>query len=443
MKHCQITRERFAAGAISYVIIMLLLSAIPLKAQDVDSTDQLVVFAIKITGNFVTKSSLILREMGLKPGDVLSQEAIDRAQLRLENLGLFNRVLITSVSDKGRAVVRVEVNEPFYLYFFPLMNYRPNQADKSYFGGGVYHRNFRGRAEQLVIAGWGGNARGFYLVHTDPWFTFRGIAGFNWSIYYNDSELKGPNGNYYRIEEQKLGFHLVNRIAERDWISYGFEWEEQASEGDFYTFAPNQRDRLVVATFAVQKDRRDYRYYPSDGSLMRFTLQGNGMLNEQHVFFLEDIEFRRYLKYGRFIFAGRFFVESSQYELPYYRRFTLTNYLFRGNIEDFYGGWFMLASSAEIRTNLIPMRYFSMGWVPLAGRYLMNMKFSLESFVFLDYGYNEYRSNWLTRRPGQWAAGGGLQFQLPYVQTIHLACGWRAKDNIAQPAISLGLGVTF
>ena len=82
-----------------------------------------VVYAIKVEGNNVTSDKLILREMMLRPGIVATQELIKRDRLRLESLGLFNRVLVSLVEDEGRAVVLVTVTEPFYIYLFPRLRY--------------------------------------------------------------------------------------------------------------------------------------------------------------------------------------------------------------------------------------------------------------------------------------------------------------------------------
>lgn len=92
----------------------------------------------------------------------------------------------------------------------------------------------------------------------------------------------------------------------------------------------------------------------------------------------------------------------------------------------------------------MPKFYFSWDEVKYAGRYLKNLQFSVECFVFSDYGYTKYRQDENTVvRKGVSAWGGGLQFQLPYVETAHLVAGWGPKDSLMDAYIKAKIGVTF
>jgi len=256
-------------------------------------------------------------------------------------------------------------------------------------------------------------------------------------------EIVGPDRQYYRIETSYLGLSLRNRLKGMNYISFGFAWEEQASEAAFYTFSNSSRDRLLVGSVGMQKDSRDYQYYPSTGSLLRLNFQANGMLNEQHVFFLEEAEWRKYYSLDKVILASRLTARSSQYSLPYYRRFTLSRREVRARLDDFTDGWFTFSTSGSIRRNLLPVRYFSMGWVPLAGPYLLNLRYSVESVCFIDYGYAQFTSSGSKRDKDIWAYGGGFQFQVSYVQCLFAVLGWRPQDSINHPSLTVGAGVTF
>jgi len=41
------------------------------------------------------------------------------------------------------------------------------------------------------------------------------------------------------------------------------------------------------------------------------------------------------------------------------------------------------------------------------------------------------------------AGGGGLQFQVPFLETVHLLTGWTPQDRLTEPWILVGVGVTY
>ena len=45
--------------------------------------------------------------------------------------------------------------------------------------------------------------------------------------------------------------------------------------------------------------------------------------------------------------------------------------------------------------------------------------------------------------PDEELFGFGLQFQLPYVETVHVLSGWSPDYNISMPFLRTGVGVTF
>ena len=101
------------------------------------------------------------------------------------------------------------------------------------------------------------------------------------------------------------------------------------------------------------------------------------------------------------------------------------------------------AGNLEFRFNILPVRYFSLGSIPLAGPYLVNMRFSIEGVLFLDAGYARYSEEGEVVDNEMYAWGGGVQFQLPYVQVAHVLVGWSPEQKLGDPSTTVGIGVTF
>ncbi len=77
---------------------------------------QIHVDEILITGNVRTNTAMIRREMTLKPGSPLSEDALVENQRRIAALGLFRRVRLTELPRAGEAtrdiLVEVEESDP-------------------------------------------------------------------------------------------------------------------------------------------------------------------------------------------------------------------------------------------------------------------------------------------------------------------------------------------
>ncbi|MDP8228567.1 MAG: POTRA domain-containing protein [Candidatus Electryoneaceae bacterium] len=416
-----------------------------------ETTDHPVVYAIEVIGNRMTKTDFILREMSLKPGMTADPEQMEADRLRLESLGLFNRVEINVASDKGRAVVIVTVTEPLYIYLFPILRYDPTKPDKSIYGFGIYHRNIRGYGERLGALGWTGYQKGLFLTHEDPWFRFGGKIGLDGQWYWTEQEILNDDGTAYLTQTHSVEITARYRFTHTFRIELKTAWEQRTAETDFYTLDPDNRDRLLVGQIELRNDLRDYRYYPTTGSYFRAFFEGNCLLNNHCTFFYrERIELRKYLSCGRIIFAGRLFSIFSQHQMPYYRHLTLSKQLIRADYDFGNLGTQIVAANLEIRFNILKLRYFSLDRMPWVGRYLRNLRFSMEGVTFVDRGCLQHNETVdipvhrkYTVKRDFCAYGCGLQFQVPYIQTMYILMGWNPDDPLDTPQLVIRNGVTF
>ena len=400
-----------------------------------------VIYAIEITGNRVTDARLILREMKLKPGMVASAKAIEADRLRIESLGLFNSVQIGFAEDAGRAVVHVRVSEPYYIYPYFVGRYKPAKPEQTVFGLGLYHYNLRGFGQKLNVAGWGGFARGFNISHEDPWYSIADKYGANGTVYYSDDEITDPLDQKVRRQLSGIRLSLQRRLGTRHHIAIGFDGEEIVSSSDYYTLTPGNRDRVATIRLEHKNDKRDYSYYPRRGYYIFLSGEASRVVDDHYNFYREFADLRGYWSIYGLTFALRGWGEFGQHTLPLYRWLSVDRSYVRAGEPFSHPSGSLLGGSIELRFDLIEPFYYSFEEVPLAGPYLMNLRFALGGVIFIDQG------TYITSRSGfkddfnAW--GFGIQAQLPYIKTVHFLLGWTPSDELSNPSITIRNKVTF
>ena len=399
------------------------------------------VYAIKVIGNRMTSTDLILREMTLRPGMVATPELLEESQMRLSSLGLFNRVELRTVVDEGRAVVLVIVTERFYIYPFLIGRWDPSDKERRVYGLGLYHNNIGGRGMRLGGSWWNGYDHGFTLFHQDPWFSIKGRYGLNGFVSYSRKEIKAPDGGWAHREVQGLRLTLARRLSHWSTLGMEGEWEVRSSEFPDYTLTPGNRDRLLTGRLILLNDRRNYRYYPSSGYYLQGTLEVNRVVDVPHMFYSQEVELRKYRRIGSFILAGRIWGKVTQRRLPEYRLLSIPRSRLRAGELCKRQEGLAAAANLELRFPLLGTHYFSLGRIPVAGPYLMELKFGFNGVLFGDLGLFADGTGGVT--DDFQAVGGGLQFQLPYLETVHILAGWAPRSRLNEPSIVAGSQVTF
>ncbi len=400
-----------------------------------------VIYAIRIVGNRVTSEELIRREMILEKGMLATPTALERDRLRLEATGLFNRVQMLIIADESRAVLQVKVTEPFYVFPFLIFYWQPRSPDNSIYGMGVYHINLRGRGERLGFLSWTGYEKGLNLKHQDPWFSIGGKYGVEALASYSDSDLSTKSGETVRRESIGFNLGLVRRLGYLKSFELGGVWRTISSEARGYTLTPGWRDRIVGLRSIFKWDVRDFRYYASTGYYIWVMLEADRLIDLPSNYYRQWVDLRVYRKIGRFIIAGRTYGEMTQNTLPVYHWLELAHSVLRAGDARPKPRGLLASGSMELRFTMLKKRYYSFGSIPLAGPYLLNLKFSLEGLFFIDRGI------YATRRSGvvenYRAYGTGIQMQLPYINIIHLIAGWTPEDSFNNPTFTFSTGVTF
>jgi len=138
----------------SFLILLLYVSAVFAQTNNAPAqTDSAVgpskILAIIIQGNEKTKEEIITREMKLKQGDNFDEVLAQQDQLRIQNLGIFNRVEVANIPTKQGVILVVTVSEMWYIFPYPIVFRNDRDWSRISIGAGLLYTNFRGRREVI------------------------------------------------------------------------------------------------------------------------------------------------------------------------------------------------------------------------------------------------------------------------------------------------------
>ncbi|TCL74017.1 Beta-barrel assembly machine subunit BamA [Rhizobium sp. BK251] len=178
----------------------------------VDQGERAYVERIEIRGNTRTRDYVIRREFDVSEGDAFNQTLITRAKRRLEALGYFSSVNITTApgTSPDRVVIVVDVQDQPTGSFGIGAGYAAG-GDGFLLEASVEEKNFLGRGQYIRIAAGGGqdDSQTYSLSFTEPYFLgYRLAAGFDLA-----HSSTGSNDDY-DYEETTFSVRLTAPITE-------------------------------------------------------------------------------------------------------------------------------------------------------------------------------------------------------------------------------------
>jgi outer membrane protein insertion porin family len=149
----------------------------------IDQGPRAYVERIEIRGNTRTRDYVIRREFDLSEGDAFNQAMVRRARERLQRLGYFGSVEISTApgSQPDRIIIIVDVQDQPTGEFSIGAGYSTGSDGGASIEASVTERNFLGRGQFIrVAAGGGENSRSYRVSFTEPYFLgYRLAAGFD------------------------------------------------------------------------------------------------------------------------------------------------------------------------------------------------------------------------------------------------------------------------
>lgn len=196
----------------------------------VDQGERAYVERIEIRGNSRTRDYVIRREFDMSEGDAFNQQMITKAKRRLEALGYFSSVNISTQpgSSPDRVVVVVDVQDQSTGSFGVGAGYAAG-GDGLLLEASIEEKNFLGRGQYIRISAGGGQegSRAYGVSFTEPYFLgYRLAAGFD----VNRSETSSNDD--YDYEETSVVLRVTAPITEDLATTFRYNYKQMKYDGD-------------------------------------------------------------------------------------------------------------------------------------------------------------------------------------------------------------------
>ncbi len=428
----------------------LFAAAPPLCASEAaaipDSTFR--VSGVLIVGNDVTREYVIEREMSLKPGSLITAEAVSYDIERIYSLQLFTKVNISVMpEDSSSARLIVAVNERWYFYPFPVVGLKDNNWNHIYYGLGLAHNNVGGHAAQAAVQFALGYdpfvSLGFYHPSISSDNSVFMSARIAYSVQKNKSLVSqggGVNFDEYRFS---VGAGVGKRLSLFSSVSLDAEFSRITVSDNKAgrTLSSEATDQYPALAAGYKYDTRDLVEYPSRGSFLRVSASKFGLdskVNYQRYSF----DYRRYIPtYADIILTGRAFGNIARGgRVPNYGHvyFGYGDRI-RGHFNEILEGEHILGSSAELHLPLIKPRYYHLSLMPI--EQFRDIRYSLNLALFADAGTVWYGHGGPSLHHVTSGFGAGLHFLFAYSFVFRLEYAF--QENFEKGEVLFNLGAAL
>lgn len=319
----------------------------------VDSTGRFVlVNRVFIIGNRLTRDQIIMRELSLKPGDVIYSgnlpEIIDLDKKKLINTRLFNTVEIRTMElDANKIDLLIDLNERWYTFPSPIFelsdrnfndwwqNYNHDFKRVNY-GLRLYQFNMRGRNETLRFIAQFGFLRRFELMYRFPYIDKGQKHGLSMELGFHETKNLA-----YQTRDHKYEFAESDQILRnerRAGITYSYRrsfYKTHSFNVSYRNMHVNEividsnanyihgellRQEYPTISYQFNSDHRDVMAYPLNGNQFLFFISQNGLgFSEDLNNFETSILYSRYfdLKKGFYLSNNTIGYYSYPDDIPY------------------------------------------------------------------------------------------------------------------------------
>jgi len=301
----------------------------------VSSADSVIITQLRVTGNPVTRTPVILREMMVKAGERLSREdletLLESSRENLMNTALFNFVN-TAVQEEagGRVTVTVSVIERWYIWPFPILKtgdrnfnvwLETRDLSRLSYGFFIDWRNFTGSRDHLMTRFQFGYDQIYDLEYFYPYINKRQTIGLGGGGgFHGNHEVACQTAN-----NKQQFFHSEEGFARKDFYAFAnLQWRpdiynthlfEVRYDGDRFAdslalqypgYSVDGQAQLDYFTvhYKFKSDHRDYAPYPLNGyyfDIEIFKYGIGGRLGTPDVFRVQTT-FRKYWKIRPWLF---------------------------------------------------------------------------------------------------------------------------------------------
>ncbi len=209
----------------------------------VDQGERAYIERIEIRGNTRTRDYVIRREFDMSEGDAFNQEMITTAKRRLDALGYFSAVNISTQpgSASDRVVVIVDVQDQSTGSFGIGAGYSAGSGGGFLLEASIEEKNFLGRGQYIrLAAGRGQDSRTYNVSFTEPYFLgYRLAAGFD--VFKNENDYDDDN---YSYEDKGFSLRVTAPITERISTTFRYNLTQMDYSGNLADLS-SPYDRVV------------------------------------------------------------------------------------------------------------------------------------------------------------------------------------------------------
>lgn len=276
--------------------------------------DYVLVDAISIEGNRVTRDYIIKRELLFEVGDTIQVDqlaaVLEESEQRVLNTSLFNKVNIAFQdweATTNHIKLNVEVEETWYIYPIPLFELadrnfnvwwveQDRDLNRLNFGLEFAHLNITGRKDKFKIKAEYGYTRQYSISYSMPFINRKRTVGLSFNTAYaRNRELNYQTIDnkqaFYRSEDERF---VYQRFSAESRVTYrpGFDFyhnftaryhQNQIADTvasflnpDFF-LKERRLQRYFTLNYTFVYDTRDARPYPLTGNYLEVMLEKDGL----------------------------------------------------------------------------------------------------------------------------------------------------------------------
>ncbi|MEX2231473.1 MAG: BamA/TamA family outer membrane protein [Cyclobacteriaceae bacterium] len=318
-----------------------------------DSTGRfLLINRVFIIGNRLTRDQIIIRELTLKPGDLIYNldlpDIIDLDKKKLINTRLFNTVEIRTLElQENKVDLLVDLNERWYTFpspIFELSDRNFNEWWQNYdhdfrrvnYGLRLYQFNMRGRNETLRFVAQFGFQRRFELMYRFPYIDKRQKHGITIDLGFHETKNVA-----YQTRDHKYEFAQSDQILRnerRAGVTYSYRNSFYKTHSFNVAYRNMHVNEIVIdsntnyihgellrqeyssVSYQFNSDHRDVSAYPLKGNQFIFYISQNGLgLSEDLNNFETSILYSKYFDLKKNYYLSNNFVTyySRPENIPY------------------------------------------------------------------------------------------------------------------------------
>lgn len=275
-----------------------------------DSTGRFVLInRVFIIGNRLTRDQIIMRELSLKPGDLIFNldlpEVLDLDKKKLINTRLFNTVEIRTMElEENKVDLLIDLNERWYTFpspIFELSDRNFNDWWQNYdhdfnrvnYGLRLYQFNMRGRNETLRFIAQFGFLRRFELMYRFPYIDKGQKHGLSIDLGFHETKNLA-----YQTSDHKYVFAESDQILRnerRAGITYSYRRSFYKTHSLNVSYRNMHVNEIVIdsnanyihgellgqeypsVSYQFNSDHRDVGAYPLKGNQFLFFISHNGL----------------------------------------------------------------------------------------------------------------------------------------------------------------------